>query len=155
MAGGGTSNPNTGTGTTGGSTPTNPSATLRGKVINKFLNVRAGAGTSFSKVDELKQGAIVNLLEKVSGFWKIGTGRFVSADYIEVIAQNGAPTPSAGRSGKVTSPYLNVRTGPSTGNAKVGELKQGATVSIFETSSNGWHRIGDKRWVIGTNIQEV
>lgn len=29
---------------------------------------------------------------------------------------------------------------------KVGELKQGALVTIFETSSNGWHRIGDGRW---------
>ncbi len=78
-----------------------------------------------------------------------------SADFIQVLASNGAPTPSAGRKGKVTSSFLNVRTGPATTNAKVGELKQGALVTIFETSSNGWHRIGDKRWVIGTNVQEV
>lgn len=150
------SNTGTNTGNTStGSGSTTPTATQRGKVTSKFLNVRSGPGTSFSKVKELKTGEIVELLEKVSGFWRIGQGQFASADFIQVIASNGAPTPSAGRKGKVTSPFLNVRTGPNTTNAKVGELKQGALVSILETSSNGWHRIGDKRWVIGTNIQEV
>ena len=103
---------------------------------------------------ELHQGDIVNLLEKTSVFWKIAHGQYVSADFIQVIASNVAPAPAV-RKGKVTSTFLNVRTGPATTNAKVGELKQGALVTIFETSSNGWHRIGDGRWVIGTNIQEV
>ncbi|MDO8367629.1 MAG: SH3 domain-containing protein, partial [Saprospiraceae bacterium] len=129
-------------------------ATQRGKVTSKFLNVRKGPGTSNPKVAQLNQGDIVNLLEKSGGFWKIGQGQYVSADYILVLASNGAPAAGT-RKGKVTSTFLNVRTGPATNNAKVGELKQGATVSIFETSSNGWHRIGNKRWVIGTNIQEV
>jgi uncharacterized protein YraI len=142
-----------GTGNTGGSGQ-QPATTQRGKVTSKFLNVRTGPGTSNPKVAELKQGDIVNLLEKKSGFWRIGSNQFVSADYIQVIASNGAPAVVT-RKGKVTSSFLNVRTGPSTSNAKVAELKQGATVSIFETSSNGWHRIGDGRWVIGTNIKEV
>lgn len=143
-----------GTGSTGGQTGGGPVATQRGKVTSKFLNVRSGPGTSNPKVGELNQGDIVNLLEKTGGFWRIGTNQYVSTDYIQVIANNGAPAPGV-RKGKVTSSFLNVRTGPSTSNAKVGELKQGALVTIFETSSNGWHRIGDSRWVIGTNIQEV
>jgi subtilisin family serine protease len=143
-------NPDTGT-----TTPSPTPSTQKGKVTSKFLNVRSGPGTANPKVAELKTGDIVDLFEKVSGFWRIGTGQYVSADFIQVIAQNGVPTPSVGRKGKVTSNFLNVRTGPGTTNAKVGELKQGALVNIYETSSNGWHRIGDKRWVIGTNIQEV
>jgi Subtilase family/Bacterial SH3 domain len=135
--------------------PSTPSvASQKGKVINKFLNVRSGPGTANAKVGELKQGDIVNLFEKVSGFWRIGAGQFVSADFVEVIASNGAPA-TGSRQGKVTSSFLNVRTGPSTGNAKVAELKQGALVTLFETSSNGWHRIGTNRWVIGSNIKEV
>ena len=146
---------NSGTGQGTGSTPVSvPSATKRGKVTSKFLNVRTGPGTSNPKVAELKLGDIVNLFEKVGNFWRIGNGQFASADFIQVLAANNAPAPST-RKGKVTSTFLNVRIGPGTTNAKVGELKKGALVSIFETSSNGWHRIGDKRWVIGTNIQEV
>ncbi|MFN0035737.1 MAG: S8 family serine peptidase [Saprospiraceae bacterium] len=139
-----------GTGTGGGG----QTATQRGKVTSKFLNVRTGPGTSNPKVAELQKGDIVNLFEKVGGFWRVGNGQFASADFIQVIATNGAPAAGT-RKGKVTSSFLNVRTGPGTSNAKVGELKKGATVSIFETSSNGWHRIGDKRWVIGSNVQEA
>ena len=129
-------------------------ATQRGKVVSKFLNVRSGPATTNPKVAELLQGDTVNLFEKVGGFWRIGNGQYVSADFIQVIANNGAPAAGT-RKGKVTSSFLNVRSGPATTNAKVGELKQGATVTIFETNSNGWHRIGEGRWVIGTNVQEV
>lgn len=146
----------TSTGTTSSGTTTAPpptTSTQRGKVTSKFLNVRSGPGTSNPKVGQLKQGDIVSLFEKVAGFWRIGQKQYASADYIQVLAPNNAPVST--RKGKVTSSFLNVRTGPGTSNPKVAELKQGATVSIFETSSNGWHRIGDKRWVIGSNIQEV
>ena len=143
----------TGAGNTGGGNV--PAAsTARGRVISKFLNVRSGPSTSNPKVAELKQGDVVNLFEKNAGFWRIGQNQFASADYIQVIADNGAPKAST-RTGKVTSTFLNVRSGPGTNNPKVSELKRGATVSIFETSSNGWHRIGDKKWVIGSNIQEA
>ncbi len=147
------SDPSSGSGS-GNSGGAGQPATQRGKVTSKFLNVRTGPSTSNPKVAELHRGDIVNLLEKSGRFWKIGQGQFVSADFIQVIASNGAPAPVI-RKGKVTSTFLNVRTGPATTNAKVGELKQGALVSIFETSSNGWHRIGDSRWVIGSNILEV
>ncbi len=153
MAAGGsaTSTPTTTTGTT--NIPTPPVTTQRGRVISKFLNVRSGPGTSNPKVAELKLGDIVNLFEKTGGWWRIGQKQFVSADFIQPIAPNNAPVTT--RKGKVTSSFLNVRSGPGTNNPKVAELKHGAVVSIFETSSNGWHRIGDKRWVIGSNVQEV
>lgn len=143
------STPSGGTGTT-----TTSSGTLqRGKVISKSLNVRTGPATTNPKVAELKQGDIINLFEKVSGWWRIGQGQFVSGDFVQVLAPNNAPVSS--RKGKVTSSFLNVRSGPGTNNPKVAELKQGAQVTIFETSSNGWHRIGDNKWVIGSNVQEL
>lgn len=174
LKGGGSTDPSSGSGSSGntggtstgtgsstssgagtGSSTQAPSATLRGKVISSFLNVRSGPSTANPKVGRLNKGEIVDLFEKVSGFWLIGQFRYVSADYIQVLAANNTPAPSLGRSGKVTSSYLNVRSGPSTANAKVGRLDQGQVVPIYETSSNGWHRIGDRRWVIGSNIQEV
>ena len=138
-------------------TPPPAAAALKGKVTSKFLNVRTGPSTSNPKVSQLNQGDVVNLLQKSGGFWQIAAGQFVSADFIQVLANTTSPTakPPATRKGKVTSSFLNVRSGPGTTNAKVTELKQGATVSIFETSSNGWHRSGAGQWVIGTNIQEV
>lgn len=100
--GGSGSGAGSGSGQGGG---TGQPATQRGKVTSKFLNVRKGPGTSNAKVAELHQGDIVNLLEKTSGFWKIAQGQYVSADFIQVIASNGAPAPAV-RKGKVTSTFL-------------------------------------------------
>lgn len=156
LAGGGTATPPPVT-PTPTPTPTTPPSTgiKQGKVTYKFLNVRSGPSATSAKVGQLVQGDVVSLLEKVSNFWRIGPGQYVSADYIQVLASPGTTIPPATRRGKVTSSFLNVRSGPSTANAKVLELKKGALVTIFETSSNGWHRIGVGQWVIGTNIQEL
>lgn len=129
-------------------TPTPPPATKqRGRVISKFLNVRSGPATSNAKVAELKQGDVVDLLEKTSGWWRIGTKRYVSADYIQILP--------ATRTAKVINSFLNVRSGPGVGNAKVGELKLGDVVSVLETTADGWFRIGDKRWVLGKYTQLI
>ncbi|MCC7246982.1 MAG: SH3 domain-containing protein, partial [Saprospiraceae bacterium] len=129
-------------------------ASKKGKITSKFVNVRSGPGTNFAKVKELTQGTIVDVYEKINNFYHLGNQQYASADYIQIIATNGAPA-AGSRQGKVTSTFLNVRNGPGTDKPKVGELKQGALVTIFETSSNGWHRIGDARWVIGSNVKEV
>ncbi|MFN4253560.1 MAG: S8 family serine peptidase [Saprospiraceae bacterium] len=129
-------------------TPTPPPATKqRGRVISKFLNVRSGPATSNAKVAELKQGDVVDLLEKTGGWWRIGTKRFVSADYIQIL-----PTT---RTAKVINSFLNVRSGPGVGNPKVGELKLGDVVSVLETTADGWFRIGEKRWVLGKYTQLI
>lgn len=151
--------PNTGGSSAGTQTPTQTggsSAIGRGRVNSKFLNVRTGPGTSNPKVAQLKQGDVVNLIEKQSGFWRIGNNQFVSADYIQVLASGVSNTPApAARRGRVTHAFLNVRSGPATSNARVSQLKGGDIVTLFETSSNGWHRIGDRQWVIGSYIQEL
>lgn len=138
--------------------PTAPSAPVtavsRGRVVSRFLNVRSGPSTAHAVVRRLNQGDVVNLLEKASGFWRIATKEFVSADYIQVLS--AVPTaPAASRKGKVTNSFLNVRSGPSTAYGLVGKLNKGDTVDIFETSREGWHRIGANRWALGSYIQIV
>lgn len=128
---------------------------LRGRVNSPTLNVRSGPGTSYPKVDKLRQGDIVELLEKTANWWRIGPGRFVSGDYISLIQPAGVASPIAARQGVVNHAKLNVRSGPSTANTKVGELKKGDRVSILETSRDGWHRIGVNRWVLGSYINLV
>jgi len=149
LGGGSSSGSSSGKPATGGGTAAAP----RGKVISKFLNVRNQASTGGTKVAQLHQGDIVNLLERLTGWWRIGQGQYVSADYIQVLS--AGPAPVVSRKGKVNSPTLNVRSGPSTANAKVTALKQGAVVNIFQTSADGWHRIGNSQWVLGKYITEV
>jgi hypothetical protein len=163
MANGGASG-----GTKGGNLPTPPPAPsvgLQGRVTSSILNVRTGPSTSHPKVEVLSQGATLQLVERVGGWWRIGTQRFVNADFVQVISMppaggggvasgGGTPAPPSGaRAGVVASPTLNVRTGPSTAFQKVAELKKGNSVQVFEQNSEGWYRIGTGRWVLGKFVQ--
>jgi subtilisin family serine protease len=137
---------NSGTNTTNTGTNTSSTATRqKGKVLSKTLNIRKGPGTSNAKVAELKQGDQVDLLEKVDNWWKIGAGKYVSADYIQIVV-----TP---KTAKVNNTFLNVRSGPGVANSKVGELKLGDIVTVFEVNAENWVRIGDNRWVLGKYLQ--
>ena len=146
-----------GTGSTGssgsGSVPM-PTVT-RGRVTSPTLNVRSGPSTSNGKVATLRQGDIVNLLERIGGWWRIGTGQYVSGDYISVLPASSTSTSSSVRKGKVVSTTLNVRTGPSTSNPRVATLKLGNLVNILEKTADGWIRIGDRQWVSGQFVREV
>lgn len=132
---------------------------LRGKVNNAFLNVRSGPGTNFPKIRQLQGGTLVDLLEKLPGWWRIGSDAYVSADYIQVLIpshdEDDTTVSNATRRARVVSPTLNVRSGPSTNFAKVAVLNQGALVSILNTNAEGWHQIGPNQWVLGKYVQMV
>lgn len=150
LSGGGATTGTGSSGTTGGTgTTTTPPATaaLRGRVTSPTLNVRSGPSTGYGKVAMLRQGNVVNLLERIGGWWRIGSGQYVSGDYIAVL--------TSARKGKVVSSTLNVRSGPSTGNPRVATLRLGDVVNILEKTADGWIRIADRQWVAGWYIREV
>lgn len=150
----GTGNAGSTTGSTGTVTPP-ASSVSRGRVTSPNPAERAQRPlTGYGKVATLKQGNIVNLLEKVGGWWRIGAGQFVSGDYITVLPASSTSTTSSVRRGKVVSSTLNVRSG-STGNPKVATLKLGNIVNILEKTGDGWIRIADRQWVLGAYIREV
>jgi hypothetical protein len=88
---------------------------------------------------------------KIAGF---GHPRFdgyeltASDDTINQPIPDPEPTPSADYTKYTVNvgSFLNIRTGPSTDNDKIGELLDGATVYVFEIE-DGWGRIGDNMWV--------
>ncbi len=149
----------TGGSTAGTGTPVTPpptAAVQKGKVISTFLNVRNGPSTTNTKVAELHLGDVVNLLSKTGDWWQIASGQYVNEDYIQVLPSGNTPAAVVNsRPGKVNSPTLNVRSGPGTANARVKVLKLGDKVQVFETSRDGWHRIGVNQWVLGKYIQLV
>ena len=132
---------------TGGNTSGGGGAVPKAKVISKFLNVRSGPSTGYPKVGRLNQGDLVYLLEPHGVWWRIGNETYVHGDYLQRVDDN--------RRGTVISSILNVRSGPSVGYQKVGRLKYGNPVTIFETSADGWHRVGSGQWVYGKYVREV
>ena len=126
-----------------------------GKVTaSSSLNIRSGAGTSYSIIGSLKTNDTVEILETLNGWYKIkynNTVGYVSSQYVSVTT---TPTPNNGtnddtitdsttqtKTGTVTaSSSLNVRSGAGTGYAIIGSLPSKATVEILETL-NGWYKI--------------
>ena len=130
-----------------GSTTTTQSGTIK---VNGGLNVRSGAGTSYSVIGSLSNGAKVEIVE-TSGSWykiKYGSGYgYVSKDYVTVSSNsnsgsnNGNSSSTTTQSGTVkANGGLNVRSGAGTSYSSIGLLSNGAQVEIVETSGS-WYKI--------------
>ena len=148
------SSSNSGSSNSGSSnnTITTPSTSTTGTIkVNDTLNVRSGAGTSYSVIGSLKNGATVEIVE-TSGSWykiKYGSGYgYVSKDYVTVSSSNNnsssnntTTTPSTSTTGTIkVNDTLNVRSGAGTSYSVIGSLKNGATIEIVETV-NSWYKI--------------
>ena len=135
-------------------TSTPSSSAASGKVTSTYLNVRSGPSTAYSKVGRLNRGDVINLLEKVSGFWRIDSRQYVHASYVQVLSTGTRTSTVSTPQGRVNSSYLNVRSGPSTAYGQVDRLNQGDLVPVLENNS-GWVRIGTNRWVYGRYVDMV
>lgn len=113
-----------------------------GVVTATTLNMRSGAGTSYSKVGTLYKGNKVTLLKKTGSWYQVKYGSvtgWISGDYITVSSSSNTSSTQA-KNGVVTASSLTVRKGAGTSYSKIGSLLKGAKVSILKTSS-GWHQI--------------
>lgn len=106
------------------------------------LNVRSGAGTSYSKITALSYGTQVVVRQESNGWSRIDQG-WVSSAYL---SENNPTTVSTTTKYVKVNTSLNVRRGAGTNYGIVGSLYNGAQVTVYE-ERNGWSRIGDSRWV--------
>lgn len=116
-----------------------------GVVTSDVLNIRSGAGTSYSKVGTLAKGTKVTLLKKSGSWYQIKYGSvtgWVSGDYLKVTlnSSSGGGSSSTSKTGTVTVTTLNVRSGAGTSYSIVGKLTNGTKVTIVKTSGS-WYQI--------------
>lgn len=125
-----------------------------GTVNTACLNVRSGAGTSYSRVGYLYSGNSVSILADCGNGWyqiSYGSGSaYVCADYI-TRSGSGSGSSNSGSTttqttGTVTADALNVRSGAGTGYSRLGLLYKGNSVTILG-STNGWYQISYKNGV--------
>ena len=126
------------------------------------LNVRSGAGTSYSVITKLSKGTVVDVIESASNGWKKiktsgGTTGWVSGDYLTTgSAGNSSTNNSTSQTSykaTVTATSLNVRSGAGTSYSVITKLSKGTVVDVIESASNGWKKIktsgGTTGWVSG------
>jgi N-acetylmuramoyl-L-alanine amidase len=108
--------------------------------VNTTLNIRNKPNGT--KVGSLKNGDEVEIFDYQNGWFRVGTDKWVSADYIH------------NTYGRVTASVLNLRSGAGKNFADIGDLKQNTNVRLLK-ESNGWYMIlsGTKfGWVSGEYI---
>ncbi len=107
-----------------------------GFVTGNVVNVRSGAGTSYSIIAKAEAGQRFELLER-SGDWQkvtLHTGQvgWMHIDYIqakEVIKKV-----------IVKGNVVNLRTGPGTGYAKADQVSSGTSLSVYQ-EKDGWYQV--------------
>ena len=126
------------------------------------LNVRSGAGTSYSVITKLSKGTVVDVIESASNGWKKiktsgGTTGWVSGDYLTTGSAGNSSTDNStsqtSYKATVTATSLNVRSGAGTSYSVITKLSKGTVVDVIESASNGWKKIktsgGTTGWVSG------
>lgn len=107
------------------------------------LNIRRGPSTSEQVIGALKQGDKIDVVEKLGNNWskiKYNNGyAYVSTLYLTKVPSNNTSTNSTIM--KCTSRSLNVRSGPSTNDIILGNIKNGDRVEVIYKVNNDWYKI--------------
>ena len=148
-----------------GSTSQPSTSTTKATVTATSLNVRSGAGTSYSVITKLSKGTVVDVIESASNGWKKiktsgGTTGWVSGSYLTtgVVEYPSTDNSTSQTSYKatVTADSLNVRKGAGTSYSVITKLSKGTVVDVLESASNGWKKIktsnGTIGWVSGSYL---
>ncbi len=105
--------------------------------VSSALNLRAGPSTSDQVLDVMPAGAVVSLAGvNHNGFASViynGVWGWASLDYLD-----GGSSAPGGSGTAFTTSDLNLRAGPSTGDAVLTVMPPGASVTLTGGSSNGF-----------------
>lgn len=124
------------------------------KVTTNVLNVRSGAGTSYSKIGSLKKGdafTVTGSAKDKSGVkwykFKYSSNKtgYVSSKFVDIKLPTVTNVSNLKGTVNVSSGTLNVRSGPGSGYSKLGSLAKGNTFVITgkakDSSGKWWYRL--------------
>ena len=133
---------------TKGTTDNSTTGTTKYVSASVGLNVRSGAGTSYSKLGKLEYKEKVTVLSTSNGLSKInynGKTGYVDSSYLKSTVP-GSTNDNTNNETTGTTKYvnttsgLNVRSGAGTSYSKLGKLEYKEKVTVLSTS-NGWSKI--------------
>ncbi|MBX3071071.1 MAG: SH3 domain-containing protein [Thermomicrobiales bacterium] len=130
-------------------------------VIGGSLNLRSGAGTGYSVVTLMPNGAKVTLTGQSSGSWRAvtynGMSGWAHADYLSTSAPSSSGSTSGASGGGTarTTAGVNLRSGAGTSYGVLLVVPSGASVTLAGSTSNGFTRVtynGTTGWLSSTYL---
>jgi N-acetylmuramoyl-L-alanine amidase len=131
-------------------------------VVSDIINIRTGPGTDYSIIKQAGSGDRFTILEQ-SGDWyciSLSTGQkgWLAGWLVEVEKTQVQVSQGTGTAARVDGSYVNIRSGPGTGNDVI---SQGLSGSVFPIlgSSGDWYKVslssGGSGWIAGWLVTVV
>ena len=131
-------------------------------VVSDIINIRTGPGTDYSIIKQAGSGDRFTILEQ-SGDWyciSLTTGQkgWLAGWLVKVEKPQAQATQGTGTAARIDGSYVNIRSGPGTGNAII---TQGSSGSVFPIlgSSGDWYKVslssGGSGWIAGWLVTVV
>lgn len=160
-------------GSSGGTSTENPATVTAstGHINSDYVNLRSGAGTSYSIVTTMRENTTLTLVSETekSGWYNVklsdGKTGWVSKTYVTIDKQanSGGSTGSTTgggsgttdkAAGHVNTDYVNLRKGAGTSYSIVTTMRENTKFTyISTTAANGWYNIeltdGKSGWALG------
>ena len=112
-----------------------------GKIGNKELDVREGAGNQYKKIGYMSPGSRVEVLEERNGWYKI---KFLNTtgyiDKIGVVLNGQESEVKVLSKGLIGNENVDVRNGYGSAYEKIGYMSPGSRIEVLEVK-NGWYKI--------------
>ena len=108
-----------------------------------LANIRGGPSTDYPVVGTIALNTKVSVSDNANGYSKIGTKQWVATQYLTLVTN---PIPETNE-WYVNIKLANIRSGPSTAYSIIGTIGLNTEVAVYETSINGYSRIGVNQWV--------
>lgn len=120
-------------------------AVIRLSSSSSTVNVRSGAGTNYSKIGSLTNGASVNVVASNGDWYRIEYGNgygYVMKTYVQLVSggSSGSSSGNADVLTAVTTAAVNLREKGTTSSDKLGTYPKGTRVVVLEKGSS-WSRV--------------
>ncbi|MCD8502184.1 MAG: SH3 domain-containing protein [Bacillaceae bacterium] len=118
----------------------------KGRVTATTLNVRNAASTSGTRIGTLAQGATFEIFETgVNNHWlKIKINNqwgYIHGDFVAITQEQTDRRETTTSKGRVVASSLNVREQPNGTSTRIGSLRNGTVVDIYDTVNQSWYKI--------------
>jgi N-acetylmuramoyl-L-alanine amidase len=131
-------------------------------VVSDIINIRTGPGTDYSIIKQAGSGDRFMILEQ-SGDWyciSLPTGQkgWLACWLVKVEKTQVQAPQSTGTAARIDGSYVNIRSGPGTGNDVIAQGVSGSVLPILG-SSGDWYKVsfssGGSGWVAGWLVTVV
>ena len=126
--------------------PLSASAATIGKTT-AYVNLRTGAGTGYSIIETIPQGAQITITDTSNKSWyritaPSGKSGYMCSDYIQIIGESSDSGSISGvKYSARTTAYVNLRRGAGTNYSSILVVPQGATITVLAKTTSSWYQV--------------